>query len=167
MYPTEPGSISKFSSNSPYSSAFDGLWKVIPQQKEMLQTLVTSSKSLTPRTQTKGAVRPDTWWKQVQLISSNFFPFLDMDPDLVHSFKVHSSWTNKAAKDNMTTIGLWRITAARPHTRDSELVETELKLRNLYFKNDLPRFLVISQVWEALIQQTGIPDRPPFMASYD
>ena len=47
--------------------------------------------------------------------------FFRHGPDLVHSFKVHSFWTNKAAKDNMTTTCLCRIIAARPHTRDSEL----------------------------------------------
>lgn len=159
---------SKFSSNLPPSLLL--LWwtlKVISQQKEMLQTLVTSSKTLTARTQTKGAVRLTAWVRAgtsytLQRLSpfSEVAFFFFSKPDLGYSPKAHASvhqtqdsfQTYMVAKTNATTIGLPKTTAARPQVRDSESAGTELKLRNLYFKNDFPSVLTISQVWEALIQ---------------
>lgn len=106
----------------------------------MLQTLVTSSKTLTAMTQTKGAVRLTACVRAgASYILQRLFFFRELD--LAYSPKAHSSvsqiqgsfWTYMVAKINATTTGLPKTTAARPQVRDSESARTELKLRNLYF----------------------------------
>lgn len=117
--------------------------EVIPQQKEMLQTLATSSKSLTPMTQAKGIARLRTQVRAGTGYSLNALSFFghetrpssfSQSPLLCQS-DVRLLWTYMAAKTKTATMGLQRITAARPPVRDSESAETEYKAwKPVFFK---------------------------------
>lgn len=109
--------------------------EVIPQQKEMLQSLATSSKSLTPMTQAKGTVRLRTRVRAGTSYSVNLLSFFghetrpssfSQSPLLCQS-DVRLLWTYMAAKTITATTGLQRITAARAPFGDSESAETEYK----------------------------------------